>query len=149
MYTRLAPMCTCVYSVHMCFLVHSLLNICGGVCRQHAVTYYTQGKNQERLAECYYILEDYDGLEKLASSLPENHPLLHVCVCVCVYVCVCMCTCVCACVCVHVCVCACMCVCVHVLCVDQSAVVMDESQPSFSLSLSPPLLVHRVWQKCL
>ena len=44
---------------------------------QHAVTYYTQGKNQERLAECYYILEDYDGLEKLASSLPENHPLLH------------------------------------------------------------------------
>ncbi len=47
-------------------------------CRQHAVTYYTQGKNHERLAECYYVLEDYDGLDKLSSSLPENNPLLTV-----------------------------------------------------------------------
>ncbi|XP_057598538.1 WD repeat-containing protein 35 isoform X2 [Hippopotamus amphibius kiboko] len=42
----------------------------------NAVQYYVQGRNQERLAECYYMLEDYEGLENLASSLPENHKLL-------------------------------------------------------------------------
>ncbi|XP_062851768.1 WD repeat-containing protein 35 [Trichomycterus rosablanca] len=42
----------------------------------NAVQYYLQGRNQERLAECYYMLEDYEGLEKLANSLPENHKLL-------------------------------------------------------------------------
>ncbi|XP_023690491.1 WD repeat-containing protein 35 isoform X2 [Paramormyrops kingsleyae] len=42
----------------------------------NAVQYYLQGRNQERLAECYYMLEDYEGLERLASSLPENHKLL-------------------------------------------------------------------------
>lgn len=30
----------------------------------------------ERLAECYYMLEDYDGLERLTATLPENHKLL-------------------------------------------------------------------------
>ncbi|KAK3580220.1 hypothetical protein CHS0354_012747 [Potamilus streckersoni] len=43
---------------------------------QQAVTYYVQGRNQERLAECYYMLEDYPGLEKMVQSLPENHKLL-------------------------------------------------------------------------
>ncbi|XP_064652091.1 WD repeat-containing protein 35-like [Lineus longissimus] len=43
---------------------------------QQAVTYYVQGRNQERLAECYYMLEDYTGLEKMCQSLPENHALL-------------------------------------------------------------------------
>lgn len=42
------------------------------------MTYYTQGKNHERLADCYYILEDYTGLEKLSNALPENDPLLTV-----------------------------------------------------------------------
>ncbi|KAM7060824.1 WD repeat-containing protein 35 isoform 1-T1 [Acridotheres tristis] len=42
----------------------------------NAVQYYVQGQNQERLAECYYMLEDYQGLENLANSLPENHKLL-------------------------------------------------------------------------
>ncbi|XP_053316634.1 WD repeat-containing protein 35 isoform X1 [Spea bombifrons] len=42
----------------------------------NAVQYYVQGRNQERLAECYYMLEDYDGLETLANSLPENNKLL-------------------------------------------------------------------------
>uniref|UniRef100_A0A673JJ84 WD repeat-containing protein 35 n=1 Tax=Sinocyclocheilus rhinocerous TaxID=307959 RepID=A0A673JJ84_9TELE len=42
----------------------------------NAVQYYLQGRNQERLAECYYMLEDYDGLERLANSLPENLKLL-------------------------------------------------------------------------
>nr|KAJ3420687.1 WD repeat-containing protein 35 [Polyrhizophydium stewartii] len=41
-----------------------------------AITYYSQGRNQERLAECYYILEDYESLEKVASGLSENSPLL-------------------------------------------------------------------------
>lgn len=40
--------------------------------------YYLQGSNQERLAECYYMLEDYDGLERLTTVLPENHKLLPV-----------------------------------------------------------------------
>eukprot|EP00794_Sanderia_malayensis_P012081 gene12081-13325_t len=43
---------------------------------QNAVTYYVEGRNQERLAESYYMLEDYDGLEKLVNTLPENHKLL-------------------------------------------------------------------------
>ena len=47
--------------------------------RQQAVTYYVQGRNQERLSECYYLLEDYAGLEKMVTSLPENHKLLPVC----------------------------------------------------------------------
>ncbi|CAG5866211.1 unnamed protein product [Menidia menidia] len=42
----------------------------------NAVQFYLQGRNQERLAECYYMLEDYDGLERLATDLPENHKLL-------------------------------------------------------------------------
>uniref|UniRef100_A0A3P9HAW2 WD repeat-containing protein 35 n=1 Tax=Oryzias latipes TaxID=8090 RepID=A0A3P9HAW2_ORYLA len=42
----------------------------------NAVQYYQQGLNQERLAECYYMLEDYPGLERLATELPENHRLL-------------------------------------------------------------------------
>lgn len=44
----------------------------------NAVQYYVKGRNQERLAECYYMLEDYEGLENLANSLPENHKLLPV-----------------------------------------------------------------------
>ena len=42
------------------------------------MTYYQQGRNQERLAECYYMLEDYSGLEQLVRSLPDNHALLSV-----------------------------------------------------------------------
>ncbi|XP_003962343.3 WD repeat-containing protein 35 [Takifugu rubripes] len=42
----------------------------------NAVQYYLKGRNQERLAECYYMLEDYEGLERLTSELPENHNLL-------------------------------------------------------------------------
>lgn len=44
----------------------------------NAVQYYLLGHNQERLGECYYVLEDYDELEKLVSFLPENHKLLPV-----------------------------------------------------------------------
>ena len=46
--------------------------------RQNAVSYYLQGRNQERLAHCYYMLEDYNGLENLVLALPENSPLLGV-----------------------------------------------------------------------
>ena len=45
---------------------------------QQAVTYYQQGQNQEKLVECYYMLEDYEGLEKIVNTLPENHRLLAV-----------------------------------------------------------------------
>ena len=38
----------------------------------------SQGRNQERLAECYYMLEDFIGLQKMVNSLPENHKLLPV-----------------------------------------------------------------------
>lgn len=40
--------------------------------------YYRQGCNQERLAECFYMLEDYEGLERLTATLPDNHKLLPV-----------------------------------------------------------------------
>lgn len=41
-----------------------------------AVKYYVMGNSQERLATCYYMLEDYEALTKLADGLPENHKLL-------------------------------------------------------------------------
>ncbi|ELT97636.1 hypothetical protein CAPTEDRAFT_160931 [Capitella teleta] len=43
---------------------------------QQAVTYYVQGRNQVRLAECYYVLEDYTRLKEMMENLPENHKLL-------------------------------------------------------------------------
>lgn len=57
----------CIRSHHIFFIF-----------RLNAVQYYVQGRNQERLAECYYMLEDYQGLENLANSLPENNKLLPV-----------------------------------------------------------------------
>ncbi|KAI8815756.1 uncharacterized protein EV422DRAFT_581893 [Fimicolochytrium jonesii] len=41
-----------------------------------AASYYAQGRNVERLAECRYLIEDYDGLEALVGTLPENSLLL-------------------------------------------------------------------------
>jgi hypothetical protein len=46
--------------------------------RVQAVTYFAQGRDMNRLAECYYLLEDYDGMEKLLYSLADNSPLLKV-----------------------------------------------------------------------
>ena len=40
--------------------------------------YYSQAGNQKKLAECFYVLEDYASLEQLADSLPDNHALLEV-----------------------------------------------------------------------
>ena len=47
-------------------------------CRQQAVQYYVQGRNQQRIAKCYYMLEDFAGLKTLTDHLPENHKLLSV-----------------------------------------------------------------------
>ena len=44
--------------------------------RSKAVVYYSQGRSQEKLAHCYYSLEDFEALSKMASHLSENHPLL-------------------------------------------------------------------------
>ncbi len=44
-----------------------------------AVKYYLQGKNYAKLADCYYVLEDYTGLEELIHLLPEGDALLTVC----------------------------------------------------------------------
>jgi len=52
--------------------------ICVCECRQQAVQYYVQGRNQQRIAKCYYILEDFTGLKTLTNHLPENHKLLPV-----------------------------------------------------------------------
>ncbi|KAJ3069811.1 WD repeat-containing protein 35 [Podochytrium sp. JEL0797] len=41
-----------------------------------AITYYSQGRNVERLVECHYMVEDYDSLEKIIFTLPETSPLL-------------------------------------------------------------------------
>lgn len=43
---------------------------------QQAVTYYQQGQNQDKLVQCFYMLEDYEGLGKMLNALPENHHLL-------------------------------------------------------------------------
>lgn len=42
----------------------------------NAVQYYVEGRNEERISECYYMLEDYKGLESFTEQLPENHKLL-------------------------------------------------------------------------
>eukprot|EP00051_Salpingoeca_urceolata_P028079 m.484856 g.484856 ORF g.484856 m.484856 type:complete len:1179 (-) comp23570_c0_seq1:94-3630(-) len=41
-----------------------------------AVKFFVQGDNQQRLAECYYRLEDYRALEEMVFSLPSGSPLL-------------------------------------------------------------------------
>ncbi len=41
-----------------------------------ACRYYQQAKNNERLVDCYYKMEDYEALEKLAESLDERDQLL-------------------------------------------------------------------------
>jgi len=35
-------------------------------------------RNYDKLCECYYMLEDYDNLEKLMHFLPDNHKILQV-----------------------------------------------------------------------
>jgi len=42
----------------------------------YAAKYYVAGQNPERLAECYYRMEDYTKLESLAYSLKPDHTLL-------------------------------------------------------------------------
>lgn len=44
----------------------------------NAITYYSQGQNSGRLLECYFILEDFAGLQRLGDALPDCHPLLQV-----------------------------------------------------------------------
>ena len=48
-----------------------------------AVKYFILGRNLEKQAECYYILEDYDSLCKVMDQLPENSELLTVCIIFC------------------------------------------------------------------
>lgn len=38
--------------------------------------YYKLAENDEKLVDCYYNMEDYENLEKLAQSLDERDPLL-------------------------------------------------------------------------
>lgn len=39
-----------------------------------AAHYYKLAENNEQLVDCYYKMEDYDSLEKLADSLDERDP---------------------------------------------------------------------------
>ena len=41
-----------------------------------ASRYYKLAQNNEKLVECYYNMEDYENLEKLADSLDERDKLL-------------------------------------------------------------------------
>lgn len=43
-----------------------------------AVKFYNLGRNLEKQAECFYIMEDYSNLCKLMDQLPENSELLGV-----------------------------------------------------------------------
>ena len=43
-----------------------------------AVKFFIMGRNLEKQAECYYILEDYNSLCKVMDQLPENSELLTV-----------------------------------------------------------------------
>uniref|UniRef100_H2ZPD4 WD repeat-containing protein 35 n=1 Tax=Ciona savignyi TaxID=51511 RepID=H2ZPD4_CIOSA len=42
----------------------------------NAASYYKQGGNQEKIVQCYYMLEDYDAMSELCESLPDNHKVL-------------------------------------------------------------------------
>ena len=48
------------------------------ITRSHAVDYYSQAGNVTKMAESYYVLEEYSKLETLVNTLPENHALLEV-----------------------------------------------------------------------
>lgn len=41
-----------------------------------AVQYFANAKDPESLIECYYLLEEYNSLEKLVRVIPENSPVL-------------------------------------------------------------------------
>jgi WD repeat-containing protein 35 len=41
-----------------------------------AVAYFAKAKNVEKLADCFYALEDFLGLDKLVNMVPEGHVLL-------------------------------------------------------------------------
>lgn len=41
-----------------------------------AATFYTQAKNLDRMIECYYRLDDYEGMEKGAEMISDGHPSL-------------------------------------------------------------------------
>jgi hypothetical protein len=43
---------------------------------RYSPQYYAQAQNMPALAECLYRTEDYAGLERLVSDLPEGTPLL-------------------------------------------------------------------------
>jgi WD repeat-containing protein 35 len=43
-----------------------------------AITYYLQSKNNSRLIELYFMLEDYDSVEKITRAMSENNPMLQV-----------------------------------------------------------------------
>lgn len=45
---------------------------------QQAVTYYSQARNYEKLVEVYYIMEDFESIEKIAVNLSESSPQLRV-----------------------------------------------------------------------
>eukprot|EP01138_Halocafeteria_seosinensis_P016315 gb/GECG01016645.1/.p1 GENE.gb/GECG01016645.1/~~gb/GECG01016645.1/.p1 ORF type:complete len:1236 (+),score=172.06 gb/GECG01016645.1/:1-3708(+) len=44
---------------------------------QKAVQYYTQAKNTEAMADCFYMLDDFKSLAEIVEVLPEGSPLLH------------------------------------------------------------------------
>lgn len=45
---------------------------------QQAANYYGQARNYEKLVDVYYILEDFENIEKIAVNLSENSPQLRV-----------------------------------------------------------------------
>lgn len=44
---------------------------------QKAMMYFTKSRNTARLIDCFYCMEDYDGLFQLIDTLPEGDSLLH------------------------------------------------------------------------
>ncbi|CAG0879889.1 unnamed protein product [Darwinula stevensoni] len=43
---------------------------------KEAAGYYEQAANQARLMKCYYMLEDYAGLDRILDAVPDDHELL-------------------------------------------------------------------------
>jgi WD repeat-containing protein 35 len=43
---------------------------------KQAASYYKKCNNQQKLAETYYNLEDYEGLKTVTDAIPEGNPFL-------------------------------------------------------------------------
>lgn len=68
--------CSFYTSVTHPSLFYFVLCLLCAVCRAEAAAHYVQADAVEKLALCYYMLEDFAGMERAMRTLPERSPVL-------------------------------------------------------------------------